>query len=143
MTGKNGINVLSGLLIGCALGITLLSSGCSKTNQSTNAEQGKKQPSTVEQTHNQPPNSEQIKADLLNKTISLGGNKLETFNSLANFKEIQIVQENKQGDAIEYKVKIVYNDTAYGTLDKIDAIIVYKQIEGKWKMMSSVGKLIM
>jgi hypothetical protein len=73
----------------------------------------------------------------------LGGNKLETFNSLANFKEVQILQENKQGDVIEYKVKIVYNDTAYGSFDKIEAIIVYKQVEGKWKMVSSAGKLIM
>jgi hypothetical protein len=143
MMRKNGIDALSGFLIGGVLGILLVVSGCSKTNQSPNAEQTKKQPPNVEQTKNQSPNAEQIKADLVNKTIPLGGNKLETFNSLANFKDVQILQESKQGDVVEYKVKIVYNDTTYGTFDKIEAIIIYKQVEGKWKMVSSSGKLIM
>jgi len=148
---KNGIDALNGLLIGSMLGI-LLVSGCSKTNQSPNAEQAKNQPPNVEQTKNQPPNveqvknplvnPEQIKADLLNKTIPLGGNKLETFDKPENFKEVIILQESKQGDTIEYKVKIAYNDTTYGTVDKIEALIIYKQVEGKWKMVSSSGKLI-
>ena len=150
---KNGIDALSELLIGGMLGILLLVSGCSKTNQSPNAEQAKSQPPNVEQTKNQPPsaeqaenplvNAEQIKADLLNKTIPLGGNKLETFNKLENFKEVQILKENKKGDTIEYKVKIDYNDTTYGTVDKIEAVIIYKQVDGKWKMASSSGKLTM
>jgi uncharacterized protein (DUF111 family) len=143
MMRKNGIDALNGLLIGGLLGIVLFAGGCSKTNQSPNAEQAKNQPPIVEQTKNQSPNAEQIKADLFNKTISLGGNKLETFSSLANFKEVQILKENKQGDVIEYKVKIVYNDTTYGTSDTIEAIIIYKQVEGTWKMVSSSGKLIM
>jgi len=149
---KNGIDALSGLLIGSMLGI-LLVSGCSKSNQSPNAEQAKNQPPAVEQTTNQPPSAEQpknplitaeqIKSDLLHKTIPLGGNKLETFDKLENFKEVKILQETKQGDTVEYKVKIDYNDTTYGTVDKIEATIIYKQIDGKWKMASASGKLIM
>jgi hypothetical protein len=151
MMRKNGIVALYGLLIGSMLGI-LLVSGCSKTDQSPNVEQSKNQPPN-EQTKNQPPgaeqpknllvSAEQIKADLLKKTIPLGGNKLETFDKLENFKGVQILQESKQGDTVEYKVKIDYNDTTYGTVDKIEAIIIYKQVDGKWKMASASGKLIM
>lgn len=142
MMRKNGIHALNGLLIGGVLGI-LLVSGCSKANQSPNAEQAKNQPPNAEQAKNPLVGAEQIKADLLNKTIPLGGNKLETFDKLENFKEVQILQETRQGDTIEYKVKIDYNDTTYGTVDKIEAKIIYKQVEGKWKMVSSSGKLIM
>lgn len=142
MMRKNGIHALNGLLIGGVLGI-LLVSGCSKSNQSPNAEQAKNQAPNTEQAKNPLVGAEQIKTDLLNKTIPLGGNKLETFDKLENFKDVQIQQETRKGDTIEYKVKIDYNDTRYGTVDKIEAIIIYKQVEGKWKMESSSGKLIM
>jgi len=150
---KKGIKTLNGLLIGSLLGMALFAFGCSKTDQTPASEQAKKQTPSAEQPKSQAPaaeqpksqvpGAEQIKTDLLNKTIPLGGNKLETFNSLANFKEVQILQENKQEDQIEYKVKIVYNDTTYGTFDKIEAIIIYKRAEGSWKMVSATGKLIM
>jgi len=140
---KKGIKTLNGLLIGSLLGMALFAFGCSKTDQTPASEQAKKQTPSAEQPKSQVPGAEQIKTDLLNKTIPLGGNKLETFNSLANFKEVQILQENKQEDQIEYKVKIVYNDTTYGTFDKIEAIIIYKRAEGSWKMVSATGKLIM
>ena len=139
---KNGINALNRLSIGGVLGILLLIGACSKTNQEPNAEQAKSQPPIAEQAKNPLVTAEQIKADLLNQTIPLGGNKLEKFDKLENFKDVQILQEIKQGDTIEYKVKIDYNDTTYGTVDKIEAIIIYKQVEGKWKMVSASGKLI-
>ena len=149
---SKGMRTLSGIQIVCLLGIFVLVNGCSKANQAPGAEQAKNQQPKTEQAGSQAPNAEQIKnplitaeqmkADLLNKTIPLGGKRLETFDKLENFKDVQILKESKQGDRLEYTVKIDYNDTTYGTVDKIEAIIIYTQAGGKWTMASSTGKLL-
>lgn len=128
-------------IIGIA-GACLLVGACSKSSQPPAPEQAKSPKAAAVQPAAQLPNEEQIKNDLFKATIKLAGNKLETFDKIENFKEIKIVGENRQGDALEYKVNIVYNDTTYGTFDKIEATIQYKQEQGKWKLASATGKLL-
>ena len=81
------------------------------------------------------PDTQQIKTDLIGQTMGsmFGGWK---FESLAEFQELTINNKNQQGDIIEYDVNMLLKDTNSGKMYRAESMIVYKKIDGSWKIAS-------
>jgi hypothetical protein len=86
------------------------------------------------------PSAGQIKADLIGQRIILDGQTWE-FAALSEFEQFEIKGENEQGNAIEYDVSMRLKDFVSDTQFYVELFIVYKDIDGKWELVSIVTKV--
>jgi len=95
----------------------------------------KPQPETAE------PSAEQIMADLIGHDLIWEGRPVWKFAALSEYEEFDIRDTKTQGNTIEYDVSVRLKDFATNTHFSADAFIVYREIDGKWKLISVVTKL--
>lgn len=88
------------------------------------------------------PNAEQMKADLIGHRLQVAGSSMYwDFAALSEFEYLDIRSKQMQGGVIEYDVSIRLHDLSTDNHFLADALIVYRQIDGKWKLTSIVPKL--
>ncbi len=64
------------------------------------------------------------------------------FAALSEFEHFDIRGKQVQGDIIEYDVSMRLQDLITNNNFLADALIVYRQIDGKWELTSIVTKLL-
>lgn len=84
---------------------------------------------------------EQIKADLIGHRLIVDGQPVWEFAALSEYEQFDVKGKQTQGNAIEYDVSMKLRDFASDTQFLADVFIVYKNIEGKWELVSVVTKL--
>ena len=84
---------------------------------------------------------DQIKSDLIGHNLLLEGHYVWTFAALAEYEQFDIRSMEAKGDIIEYDVSMRLHDLATDKHFLADALIVYKQTDGKWEITSIVTKL--
>ena len=89
---------------------------------------------------NSGPNVEQMKADLIGHELSGEGEGWK-FAALSEFEYFDIRGEQVQGEVIEYDVSLRLVDLESNIHFLADILIVYKKVDGEWKLNSTVTKL--
>ncbi len=91
----------------------------------------------------QEPTAEQIKSDLIGHRLQVAGSGFYwEFAALSEFEYFDIRSKQAQGDIIEYDVSMRLQDLTTNNHFLADALIVYRQIDGKWELTSIVAKLL-
>jgi len=81
------------------------------------------------------PDVEQIKADLIGSRIKTEQLRW-TFAALSEYEQFDIRGKQRQGNAIEYDVHMRLVDLVNDKHFSADVLIVYRKINGKWKLVS-------
>ena len=84
---------------------------------------------------------EQIKADLIGHIVFTSNEKTWTFAALSEFEQFDIRDEQRQGDIIEYDVSMRLVDLNTQQHYLMDALIVYRQSNGAFQLISIVPTL--
>ena len=87
------------------------------------------------------PSIEQMKADLIGHILTWKGQSVWKFAALSEYKEFDVIDKQKQGNAVEYDVSMRLKDLEIDAYFEVDALIVYKEIGDKWELVSIVTKL--
>ncbi|MFC2010894.1 hypothetical protein ACFLUR_01215 [Chloroflexota bacterium] len=85
---------------------------------------------------------EQIKADLIGHNLTWNGQLVWQFAALSEYEQFDIKGKQTQGNAIEYDVSMKLKDFASSNHYLVEAFIVYREIDGKWELISVVTKLL-
>ena len=85
--------------------------------------------------------AEQMKADLIGHTILVNGQLEWKFQTLSEYEQFEIIGEQTQGNVYEFDVTMKLKNFATNAYYHVEAFIVYKNIDGKWELVSLVTKL--
>ena len=85
--------------------------------------------------------AEQMKADLIGHTIVVNGQLAWKFQALSEYEQFEIIGEQTQGNVYEFDVTMKLRDFATNAHYHVEAFIIYKDIDGKWELVSLVTKL--
>ena len=85
--------------------------------------------------------AEQMKADLIGHTLVVKGQTAWEFAALSEYEQFEIIGKQTQGNVTEFDVTMKLNDFATNTHYHVEVFIVYKDIDGKWELVSLVTKL--
>jgi hypothetical protein len=82
-----------------------------------------------------------MKADLLRQRLNYKGNPVWRFAALSEYEQFDIRGKQMQGNVIEYDVSMRLVDIPSEARFLADALIVYRQAEGGWELISVLIKL--
>ena len=85
--------------------------------------------------------AEQMKADLIGHALVVNGQPAWEFAALSEYEQFEIIGEQTQGNVVEFDVTMKLKDFATNTHYHVEVFIVYKDIDGKWELVSLVTKL--
>jgi len=84
---------------------------------------------------------EQMKADLIGHTLVWNGQTVWQFAALSEYEQVDIKGKQTQGNVIEYDASMILKDFASNTHYLAEVFIVYRNIDGKWELISVVTKV--
>ena len=85
--------------------------------------------------------AEQMKADLIGHALVVNGQLAWEFAALSEYEQFEIIDQQRQGNAVEFDVTMKLKDFGTNTHYHAELFIVYKDIEGKWELVSLATKL--
>lgn len=85
--------------------------------------------------------AEQMKADLIGHTLVVNGQHAWEFAALSEYEQFEIIGQQTQGNVVEFDVSMKLKDFATNTHYYTEVFIVYKDIDGKWELVSLATKL--
>ncbi len=85
--------------------------------------------------------AEQMKADLIGHALVVNGQLVWNFAALSEYEQFEIIGQQTQGNVVEFDVTMKLKDFATNTHYHVEVFIVYKDIDGKWELVSLVTKL--
>ena len=85
--------------------------------------------------------AEQMKADLIGHVLVVNGQPAWEFAALSEYEQFEIIGQQTQGNVVEFDVTMKLKDFAANTHYHVEVFIVYKDIDGKWELVSLVTKL--
>ncbi|MFC2035130.1 hypothetical protein ACFLUJ_03290 [Chloroflexota bacterium] len=85
--------------------------------------------------------AEQMKADLIGHALVVNGQPAWEFAALSEYEQFEIIDQQTQGNVAEFDVTMELKDFAANTHYHVEMFIVYKDIDGKWELVSLVTKL--
>ena len=85
--------------------------------------------------------AEQMKADLIGHALVVNGQPAWEFAALSEYEQFEIIGEQTQGNVAEFDVTMKLKDFATDAHYHVEVFIVYKDIDGKWELVSLVPKL--
>ena len=85
--------------------------------------------------------AEQMKADLIGHALVVNGQPAWEFAALSEYEQFEIIGQQTQGNAVEFDVTMKLKDFATNAHYHVEVFIVYKDIDGKWELVSLVTKL--
>ncbi len=85
--------------------------------------------------------AEQMKADLIGHALVVNGQPAWNFAALSEYEQFEIIGQQTQGNVVEFDVTMKLKDFATNTHYHVEVFIVYKNIDGKWELVSLVTKL--
>ena len=91
------------------------------------------------------PDAAQIKADLIGKEITGAGDTFYLprwrFAAISEFQDLSIKNKQITGQILEFDVTMRLQDLETKKQYLAEAIVVYKNIKGKWEIISIASKL--
>ena len=85
--------------------------------------------------------AEQMKADLIGHVLVVNGQPAWEFAALSEYEQFEIIGQQTQGNVVEFDVTMKLKDFATNAHYHVEVFIVYKDIDGKWELVSLVTKL--
>ncbi|MFC1984464.1 hypothetical protein ACFLU0_00415 [Chloroflexota bacterium] len=85
--------------------------------------------------------AEQMKADLIGHVLVVNGQLAWEFAALSEYEQFEIIGQQTQGNVVEFDVTMKLKDFATNIHYHVEVFIVYKDIDGKWELVSLVTKL--
>ena len=85
--------------------------------------------------------AEQIKADLIGHALVVNGQPAWEFAALSEYEQFEIIDQQTQGNVVEFDVTMKLKDFATNAHYHVEVFIVYKDIDGKWELVSLATKL--
>jgi hypothetical protein len=71
----------------------------------------------------------------------VNGQPVWNFAALSEYEQFEIIGQQTQGNVVEFDVTMKLKDFATNTHYHVEVFIVYKDIDGKWELVSLVTKL--
>lgn len=79
------------------------------------------------------PDAKQIKEDLIGQSMGLAPSRWR-FEALSEFEEFEIIEFDETSERRIYEVEMLLKDIGSGRLYHAEARIVYRVIDGEWKI---------
>lgn len=115
---SKGVHMRRRLCLIPALAVLILFCGCSK-----------------------PPTDEQIKQDLIGKTLAhYDGKQLWKFNAISEFGDFRIISKKTKNELLEYTIASNLIDPQKNAKYSAEFVVMYKQTNNKWEIMHLYAK---
>ena len=88
-----------------------------------------------------PPTEEQIKQDLIGKTLShYSGKRLWKFGAVSEFGDFRIIDKSKKNEVLVYTINSTLIDPINNTKHPAEFVVYYKYTNRKWEIIHVYAK---
>ena len=78
---------------------------------------------------------------MIGHALVVNGQPVWNFAALSEYEQVEIIGQQTQVNVFEFDVTMKLKDFATNTHYHVEVFIVYKDIDGKWELVSLVTKL--